>query len=420
MSISLTTLPSGLRVISDRIETVDSIAIGVWAGVGSRDEDPATNGVAHMVEHMMFKGTERRDARAIAEEAEAVGAHMNAYTGREFTAYHMHLLKEDLSLGLDILSDILVNATLPEEEITRERHVILQEIGTAQDTPDDLVFDLYQETAYAGGQALGAPILGHSEIVARMKRETLAAYIHKFYTAQQLVVSVAGNLDHDALVRAAEEKFAGLPASAPHLRAPAHYTGGVHRREKDLEQAHIVLGFRGVSRRDADFHAAQVLATLLGGGMSSRLFQEIREKRGLVYAIYSFLHAFSDDGQFAVYAGTGALDLPRLIPVLCDQIRSVTQGVGAEEVSRAKAQLRASLLMGRESMMQRADHQARHLISFGAPPNMAEQIAKIEAVDAAAVCKVAQRIFSTAPTLAALGPLEHLEDWDILRNRLAA
>lgn len=420
MSISLTTLASGLRIVSDRVETVDSVAIGVWAGVGSRDEDPATNGVAHMVEHMMFKGTRTRSARSIAEEAEAVGAHMNAYTGREFTAYHMHLLKEDLPLGLDILSDILINATLPEEEIVRERHVILQEIGTAQDTPDDLVFDLYQETAYAGGQALGAPILGHPEIVARMKRETLAAYIHKFYTAKQLVVSAAGNIDHETLVRAVEEKFAGLPGSAAHTRMRANYTGGEHRREKDLEQAHIVLGFRGMSRSDPDYHAAQVLATLLGGGMSSRLFQEIREKRGLVYAIYSFLHAFSDDGQFAIYAGTGSVDLPKLVPVLCEQIRAVTQDVGAEELSRAKAQLRASLLMGRESMMHRADQQARHLISFGAPLDMADLIAKIEAVDAAATCRAAQRIFSGAPTLAALGPLKALEDWDTLRGRLAA
>lgn len=420
MTLSLTTLPSGLRIVSDRVETVDSIAIGVWAGVGSRDEDPATNGVAHMVEHMMFKGTKTRSARLIAEEAEAVGAHMNAYTGREFTAYHMHLLKEDLPLALDILSDILINATLPEEEIVRERHVILQEIGTAQDTPDDLVFDLYQETAYPGGQALGAPILGHPEIVARMKRETLAAYIHKFYTSKQLVVSAAGNLDHETLVRAVQEKFEGLPDSAAHTRTRANYTGGEHRREKDLEQAHIVLGFRGVSRSDPGYHAAQVLATLLGGGMSSRLFQEIREKRGLVYAIYSFLHAFSDDGQFAIYAGTGAVDLPKLVPVLCDQIRAVTQNVTGEEMSRAKSQLRASLLMGRESMMQRADHQARHLISFGAPLDMAKQIAKIESVDAAAVCAVAQRIFSGTPTLAALGPLKALESWDTLRGRLTA
>lgn len=420
MTLSLTTLPSGLRVVSDRVDTVESIAIGVWAGVGSRDEDTATNGVAHMVEHMMFKGTQTRSARAIAEQAEAVGAHMNAYTGRETTAYHLHLLQDDLPLALDLLSDILLHSTLPEEEVARERHVILQEIGTAHDTPDDLVFDLYQETAYAGGQALGAPILGHPEIVARMQRETLAAYIRNFYTPGRLVVSAAGNVDHDALVREVERRFAALPADRPHSRAHARYTGGEHRREKALEQAHLVLGFRGVSRTDPDYYAAQLLSTLLGGGMASRLFQEIRERRGLVYSIYSFLHAFADDGQFAVYAGTGAVDLPRLVPVLCDQLRAVCQRVEADELARAKAQLRAGLLMGRESMMHRADHQARHLIAFGVPLDMTTLLARVEAVDAAAVCGIAQRIFSGAPTLAALGPLKKLESWDTLRERLAA
>lgn len=420
MTLSVTTLPSGLRIVSDRVDTVESVAIGVWAGVGSRDEDTATNGVAHMVEHMMFKGTKTRTARDIAESAEAVGAHMNAYTGRETTAYHMHLLSEDLPLALDLLSDILVNATLPEDEVTRERHVILQEIGTAHDTPDDLVFDLYQETAYAGGQALGAPILGHPEIVARMERKTLADYIRKFYTPGRLVVSAAGRVDHDALVREVGSRFEGLPSGAPHERAPARYTGGENRREKALEQAHIVFGFRGVPRTDPDYYAAQTLSTLLGGGMSSRLFQEIREKRGLVYSIYSFLHAFTDDGQFAVYAGTGAVDLPRLVPVLCEQLRAVTQDVTAEELSRAKAQLRASLLMGRESMMHRADQQARHLITFGRVQEISEILGRIEAVDEDSICRTARRIFTGTPTLAVLGPLGKLESYDDMLRRLAA
>lgn len=420
MTLNLTTLPSGLRVVTDRVDTVESVALGVWTGVGSRDEDTTTNGVAHMVEHMMFKGTRTRTARAIAEEAEAAGAHMNAYTGREITAYHMHLLAEDFPLGVDLLSDILLNSTLPDEEVARERHVILQEIGTAHDTPDDLVFDLYQETAYGEGQALGAPILGHPGVVARMERATLAQYISKFYTADRLIVSAAGKIDHDDLVRAVERSFAALPGGSTHRRAPACYTGGEHRREKALEQAHIVLGFRSMSRTDPDFYTAQVLSTLLGGGMSSRLFQEIRERRGLVYSIYSFVNAFADDGQLAIYAGTGSVDLPQLIPVLCDEIRSVCDRVGPDELARAKAQLRANLLMGRESMMQRADHQARHLITFGSVPDIAHILGRIAAVGADDVCRTAARIVSSPPTLAALGPLNALESWEKLRARLAA
>ncbi len=419
MAINCTILPNGLKVVTDTVSTVESVAVGVWAGVGTRNEDPDFNGVAHMVEHMMFKGTKTRTARDIAEQAEAVGAHMNAYTGREVTAYHVQTLTEDLPLAVDLLSDILQNSVLADEEVARERHVIIQEIGTAHDTPDDLVFDLYQETAYQG-QTLGAPVLGRAEAIARMPRAALADYISKFYTPGRMVVSAAGNVGHADLVRMVEERFGGLGPDREADFSPARYTGGEQREERDLEQAHFVLGFRGVARTAPDYYVASALSTLLGGGMSSRLFQEIRERRGLVYSIYSFHQAFADDGQFAIYAGTGPEDLPALMPVLCECLRAVTQTVEPHELARAKAQMRAGILMGRESMLGRADQQARHLLTFGNVLDISDILARIEAVKVEDVVSMARRIFSGVPTLAALGPLERLEPYDWLTDRLAA
>lgn len=419
MTIQMTKLKSGLRVITDTVTAVDSVAIGLWADVGTRDENLQHNGVAHMVEHMLFKGTQRRDAVKIAEEIEAVGGQMNAYTSREITAYHIHLLKDDLPLALDVLADMMQNSTLPEEEIARERHVILQEIGMTADTPDDLVFDHYQETAYPD-QALGAPILGRAEIIAAMKRDTLTDYINRFYTPERLVVSAAGHVDHDSLVKQVEALFNSLPDSKDQKNLPAAYKGGEHRAEKDLEQSHIVLGFQGVSRHNPHYYAASLLAAVLGGGMASRLFQEVREKRGLAYAVFSFHSAFQDDGQFALYAGTGPDDLPQLMPVLCDEIRKTFDTITEEELSRARMQAKAGILMGRESMMTRANQQAKHLVHFGEIIDIAERLQKIDSVTVDDLQNAARKIFAATPTVAALGPLRKLDDYDKIKKNLAA
>ncbi len=417
MSIQITTLPSGLRVITDSVPAVESAAVGIWAAVGTRHEDMQDNGVAHMVEHMMFKGTPTRSAAQIAEQIEDVGGQMNAYTSREITSYHMHLLKEDLPLALTVLADLIQNPLMPDDEVERERHVILQEIGMTLDTPDDIIFDYYQETAYPD-QALGAPILGRPGIIKAMSRDTLMDYVRRCYTPARLVVSAAGNLDHDLLVALAGDLFAALPADQAVNESAAAYRGGEHRTEKELEQSHIVLGFDGVARGADEFFAAGLLSTLLGGGMSSRLFQEIREKRGLVYSVFSHFSPYQDGGQFLVYAGTGPDDLPELVPVLCDELGKVTQAVSDEELGRAKAQMRAALLMGRESMMRRANQQAKHLIHFGTAPDIQDKLAKLEAVSAADVSALAARLFAGPPTLAALGPLGRLESYDTLSGRL--
>ncbi len=420
MSIKVTTLDSGLRVITDTVPEMETVALGVWADVGTRHEDLKHNGVAHMVEHMMFNGTPTRTSRQIAEAVEDVGGQINAYTSREITAYYIHLLKNDMPMAMDILSDILQRPTFPDNELEKERGVILQEIGMTNDTPDDVVFDHYQETAYPG-QALGAPILGREDIIQTMKKETLYDYVHRFYTPEKLVISAAGNVDHDAFVHTARTMFADLPKDTHQSYAPAKYAGGDTRTEKELEQSHVVLGFQGIDREDPDYYSAVILGTVLGGGMSSRLFQEIREKRGLVYSIYSSHSAYHDDGQFEIYAGTGPENLDKLIPVTCEEIVKIMQEpISEAELARAKAQIKAGILMSRESMLSRANRQAKFLINFNRAPDVLQLIAQVDAVTVYSVQKIAQKIFTGKPTLAALGPIKTLESYDRISQRLAA
>jgi predicted Zn-dependent peptidase len=304
MSVGLATLSNGLRIVTDRIDTVATVSLGLWVDVGTRHEPAAINGVAHFLEHMAFKGTKRRSALAIAEEIEAVGGHLNAYTSRESTAYYAKVLKEDVGLALDILADILQHSTFEPSELERERTVILQEIGQANDTPDDIIFDYFQERAFPG-QAMGRPVLGSPEIIKKLARKSVVSYLKNHYSASRMVVSAAGNLDHDKFVALAETLLSDLPAERAVGTEPARYVGGEHRQDRDLEQLHLVLGFPGLKLDDPDYYAAAVLSTAFGGGMSSRLFQEVREKRGLVYAISSFAHSYRDGGLFGIYAGTG-------------------------------------------------------------------------------------------------------------------
>ncbi len=420
MTINSTKLPNGLRVITDTVETVESVAVGIWCDVGTRHENMAHNGVAHMVEHMMFNGTKTRTSKDIVEQIETVGGQMNAYTSRENTAYYVHLLKEDVGLALDVLSDMIQRSTFPDVDLEKERGVIIQEIGMTNDTPDDLVFDLYQECAYPK-QSLGAPILGTAKIIEEMKKSTLFDYVQNFYNPQNLVISAAGNITHEEMLKHVQKCFNALPISKKSEFQVADYKGGFIYEEKELEQAHVVLGFQGVSKISPDYHAAITLSTIMGGGMSSRLFQEVREKHGLVYSVYSAHGAFHDDGQFEIYAGTGPEKLKQLVPVICDEVMKITQeAVSEAELNRAKSQLRASVLMGRESMLSRANRQAKYMMNFDADFDLNELLAKIDAVDVQSIQTIAGKIFSTLPTVAALGPLSEMESYDKIQTRLAA
>jgi predicted Zn-dependent peptidase len=419
MSVQVTTLANGLRVATDRMDSVETVSLGVWADVGTRNETAEINGVSHLLEHMAFKGTARRSARAIAEEIEAVGGHLNAYTAREQTAYYARILSGDLPLAVDIIADILQHSTFDAEELARERTVVLQEIGQAEDTPDDIVFDHFQATAFPD-QPMGRPVLGRAEIVGSMQGATIADYMRRHYGPQRLVLAAAGQVDHDKLVELAGKAFTDLAGSDTHLPEPARYTGGESRSERALEQVHLVLGLPGVSYLDPDYYALGILSTLFGGGMSSRLFQEIREKRGLVYSIYSFNSAFRDGGVFGVYAGTGEKEAEEILPLVIEELRRLPASLTAEELDRARAQARAGVLMARESTSNRAEQLASQILTHGRPLTTEEIMRRIDAIDAAQLGRVAHRLMSGRPTLAALGPLGRLARLDSVAGRLAA
>ena len=281
-AIQLPRLPSGLTVVTERMDRVETVSFGAYVGTGSRNESAEENGVSHFLEHMAFKGTETRSAAAIAEEIEAVGGHINAYTAREQTAYYVKVLKEDTALAADIIGDILTHSTFEPEELERERGVILQEIGQANDTPDDIIFDHFQTAAYPS-PPLGRPVLGLEAGIKSMPRSVLTGYMKRHYAHANVVVAAAGNLEHEGVLDLVGRHFADLPANPPPAMAQATYKGGEFREDRDLDQVHIVLGFPSVGFADPDYYPTLLLSTLLGGGMSSRLFQEVREKRGLVY-----------------------------------------------------------------------------------------------------------------------------------------
>ena len=403
MSIRVTTLGNGMRVVTDAMAAVETVSVGAWVAVGTRHEAKEQNGISHLLEHMAFKGTERRTAQAIVEEIEDVGGHLNAYTGRENTAYFAKVLADDLPLAVDIIADILQNSTFDEQELTRERAVIIQEIHQAQDTPDDIIFDHFQESALPD-QPVGRPVLGSAALVESIERQTMLDYMRGEYSAERIVLAAAGKLDHDTFAKAAEAAFTGLTQNAGGAAEPLRYKGGEYRESRELEQVHLVLGFEGLSHDDPDHYALAVFSTLFGGGMSSRLFQEAREKRGLVYNIYSFSTSYDDGGLFGIYAGTGRNEAAELVPLIAEQLLRGCEAVSDSEVARARAQLKANTLMGLESTSARCEQAARQLQVFGRIIPTEEIIAKIDAVEPKDVLRAAVRVAASPPTFASIGP----------------
>ncbi|QDH17565.1 M16 family metallopeptidase [Swingsia samuiensis] len=418
-TIQVTTLDNGLTIITERMERVETVSFGAYVSIGTRDENVENNGVSHFLEHMAFKGTERRSAARIAEEIENVGGFINAYTARETTAYYVKLLKEDLALGVDIIGDILTHSTFLDAEIERERGVILQEIGQANDTPDDIIFDHFQESAFPD-QPMGRPILGTSELVSNMTRETLMNYMKEHYTTHNITIAAAGNLHHDDVIELVKKHFKDLPTHQVERSHQAHYTGGDLRTSRELDQAHLLLGFPSVSYRHPDYYNVMILSTLLGGGMSSRLFQEIRERRGLVYSVYSFASSFNDSGLFGIYAGTGEEETAELVPVVIDELKRLQNGISAEELSRARAQLKSALLMSLESTGSRCEQLARQMQVHGRPIPIEETVAKIDNVTETDILRVAAELFSGTPTFTAIGPVKNLPSLEDISARLAA
>jgi len=387
VTVNLTTLSNGFRVVTEAMPGLASAAVGIWVLAGARDEAARENGIAHFLEHMAFKGTGRRSAMQIAEAIEDVGGHINAYTSREATAYYARVLKEDVPLAADVLADILRNPAFAAREIEVERGVILQEIGQALDTPDDIIFDWLQERAYPD-HPLGRTILGPEERVRSFARPDLEGFVDRHYRPGQMVLAGAGAVDHDMLVRLAEGMFGDM-VPAPLAEQPrARFAGGEVRREKVLEQAHMALAFEGPDYAHDDIHAAQIYATALGGSMSSRLFQEVRERRGLCYTIFAQAGAYADTGMMTIYAGTSGAQMGELAHITIDEMKRAAEDMSGPEIERARAQMKAGLLMGLESPSNRAERLARMLQIWGRVPDVAELVAKIDAVALADVRQI--------------------------------
>ena len=422
MTTQMTTLANGLRVISESRQGVETTAVGVWVDAGARYETNLNNGVAHMLEHMAFKGTQSRSAQDIAVEIESVGGHLNAYTSREHTAYFARVLKEDLPLSIEILADILQHSTFEEEELVRERAVVIQEIGQAADTPDDIIFDHLQAVCFPD-QPLGRSILGPVDGVANMDREVLFDFKAEHYTASRMLLCAAVAVEHDALVALAKENFSALRQGGLNPFEAAVFKGGERRDDRELEQVHFALALPALAYEDDDFYPMQVMSTVLGGGMSSRLFQEIREKRGLCYSIFCFASSYKECGSFTIYAGTGADQTGELVPVICEELLRLGEDASSDEVDRARSQLKAGTLMSLESSASRAEQLARQTLVFGRQLPLAELIERIDAVDAAAVRRVASRITGLAKNspdfaLAAMGPIRDLVSYDKIAAKL--
>ncbi len=413
-------LSNGFRIVTEHMPGLASATIGIWVGAGARHEATAQNGIAHFLEHMAFKGTKRRSALQIAEAIEDVGGYINAYTSREVTAYYARVLENDVPLALDVISDILLNPVFDENEIEIERGVILQEIGQALDTPDDVIFDWLQEKAYPN-QPMGRTILGPAERVSAFNKADLAQFVGQHYGPEQMILSAAGSIDHDALVKMAEELFGHLKPTPVFDLAPAQFVGGEVHQNKSLEQAHFALGFESPGYRADDIYVAQIYASALGGGMSSRLFQEVREKRGLCYTIFAQAGAHGDTGMTTIYAGTSAEQLGELAEITIDEMKRAASDMSPAEIARARAQMKAGLLMGLESSSNRAERLARLIQIWDRIPPLEETVSMIDAVTTGEVRDFAEKMVSTAPAALALyGPVDNGLTLAQIQDRRAA
>ena len=417
MTTRLTTLPNGLRIVTEHMPGIQSASAGVWVMAGGRHERAEQNGIAHFLEHMAFKGTQRRSALQIAEEIEDVGGYINAYTSREMTAYYARVLENDVALALDVIGDIVLNPAFDPKEIEVERHVILQEIGQSLDTPDDIVFDWLQEASYPD-QAFGRTILGPEERVSNFGRADLQGFVADHYGPGQMILAAAGAVDHDAIVAQAEAMFGAMVAKPATSFQAARFSGSERREVKDLEQVHFAMAFDAPGYRHPDVYTAQVYAMTMGGGMSSRLFQKIREERGLCYSIFAQSGAYEDAGQITLYAGTSAEEIGDLATLTMDELKRAADDMSEAEVARARAQIKAGMLMGLESPSSRAERIARLLAIYGRVPQVDEAVARIDAVSTADVRRFAGEMAGADMALALYGPVERAPGLDAIRDRL--
>ncbi|MCW2914989.1 MAG: processing peptidase [Actinomycetia bacterium] len=413
--VQRTVLPGGLRIVTETMPTVRSVAFGIWVGVGSRDEAIEDAGATHYLEHLLFKGTRRRSALEISAAMDAVGGDLNAFTAKEYTCYYARVLDEDLPLAVDIVSDMVTSSLIETEDVDAERGVVLEEIAMRDDDPTDLVHDEFAIALY-GDAPLGRPILGTIESINAASRDGIARYYRERYLPPNLVVAVAGNIDHDEVVRLVTAAFSdslsgdGLP-SAPRIGGtPTPSLQSVRVVDKDTEQAHLVLGTPGLSRTDDQRFSLGVLNAALGGGMSSRLFQEIREKRGLAYSVYSYTSQYADTGTFGVYAGCQPAKAEEVLAICRDEIaKAAANGITAEELARGKGQLRGSMVLGLEDTGSRMSRIGKSELVYHELLSVDQILANIEAVTLDDISKVAASVLDQPMTLTAIGPFEDHE-----------
>ncbi|MTE21288.1 insulinase family protein [Streptomyces sp. TRM43335] len=413
-AVRKTVLPGGLRVVTQSVPDVRSATFGIWARVGSRDETPALGGATHYLEHLLFKGTKRRSALDISAEIDAVGGEMNAFTAKEFTCYYARVLDTDLPLAIDVVCDMLTGSLIRSEDVEAERGVVLEEIAMTEDDPGDCVHDLFAKTML-GDSPLGRPVLGTNETVNALTRDRIARFYRRHYDPTHLVVAAAGNLDHDTVVRQVREAFeqAGAPADTdaepvgPRTGSRRIRTAGrVDLLGRDTEQAHVVLGVPGLSRTDERRWALEVLSAALGGGMSSRLFQEVREKRGLAYSVYSYTSGFADCGLFGVYVGCRPNLVHDVLKICRDEIDHVAEhGLDDEEMRRAVGQLAGSTVLGLEDTGALMNHIGKGELCWGEQLSVDDMLARISAVTPDDVRSVAREILGQRPSLSVIGPL---------------
>ena len=418
MGVEVSRLSNGLTVATETLPSVETVALGTWVKSGARNERDDEHGMAHLLEHMAFKGTKNRTAFQIASQIENVGGEINAATSVETTSFYARVLSDDVPLAVDILSDILQDSEFDPDELEREQHVILQEIGAAHDTPDDIVFDRFTETAFRH-QTIGRSILGTPETVKSFTSAQLHDFMTRQYGAERMVVVAAGDVKHDDFVRQVEKRLGNFRSKAESaIPQYAQYVGGDFREDRDLMDAQIVLGFEGRAYHVRDFYASQVLSMILGGGMSSRLFQEVREKRGLCYSVYAFHWGFSDTGIFGIHAATGQSDIAELIPVIINELQRTGENILLEELDRARAQYRAGLIMSAESCSSRASQIARQLLLFGRPIAKEELMERLGALTVDRLTDLSSRLFSTRPTITAVGPVGTLAPYESILDSL--
>ncbi|RCL01906.1 MAG: Peptidase M16 family protein [Candidatus Tokpelaia sp. JSC188] len=418
--IDISQLDNGLTVATCTMAHIKSVVLGIWIKTGSRNETAEQHGIAHLLEHMAFKGTNNRSSLRIVTDIENVGGEINASTNVETTAYFARVLRNDMPLAIDILCDIISNPKFEANELEREKQVILQEIGAAHDTPDDIVFDYFTETAFQY-QMIGRSILGTTETIKGFTSDDLHLFMKIHYSADRIVVVATGAIEHGPFVHEIEQRLGILPLNTlSPLPEPANYVGGDCRENRDLMDTQVLLGFKGCAYHTCDFYALQLLSTIMGGGMSSRLFQQMREKLGLCYSIYAFHWGFSDIGLFGIYAATDKKGLAKLIPVILDELHKVTNYIDEQEMTRAKAQYHANLVMAQENPVSRANHIAQQILFHGRLISDNELSEQLTFISSKHLIDLAQKLFfNTKPTLAIVGSSDELLPFDEIEYQLS-